>query len=458
MAIRSPAVAGRFYPADEQGLRDEVRMLLEQALDRVDPSSRSDRLIKAIVAPHAGYAYSGFVAASAYAQLLQGPTTPERVVLLGPAHHFAVVGLVLPTATEFATPLGTIPVDAAAVDELCQFDCIAVADEVHAFDHALEVHLPFLQETLKRPFSVVPLLVGDAEAESVYRVLAYLWGGPETLIVISSDLSHFHSYQEACSLDASVSLAIENLLPDEIDPGQACGRIPIQGLLMQARSRGLAATTVDLRNSGDTAGSRDLVVGYGAYVFREPKLKPALSEEQRRELVALARKSLVHGAEHGCVFDVTSYDHSGILGELRATFVTLRLGEELRGCMGSSEPVRALVDDIAHNSYSAGFLDPRFGPLSVQELERIEVNISLLSPLQELSFSSQVDLLSQLRPGTDGLLIQEGHQRGTLLPSVWDIIAEPQKFLREVKKKAGLPPDYWSVTMRVFRYTTETFA
>ena len=126
--------------------------------------------------------------------------------------------------------------------------------------------------------------------------------------------------------------------------------------------------------------------------------------------------------------------------------------------MGSSEPVRALVDDIAHNSYSAGFLDPRFGPLSVQELERIEVNISLLSPLQELSFSSQVDLLSQLRPGTDGLLIQEGHQRGTLLPSVWDIIAEPQKFLREVKKKAELPPDYWSVTMRVFRYTTETFA
>lgn len=258
-SVRTPAVAGLFYPADARVLDAEVRGYLA-ATDAAGPAP------KAMIAPHAGYVYSGPVAASAYAWLTAGRGIVSRVVLLGPAHRVPFKGLAASGARAFETPLGDVPVDVDAVKRILALPQVALFDDAHRMEHSLEVHLPFLQRVLDN-FSVVPLVVGDATAEEVAEVIDLLWGGVETVIVISSDLSHYHDYDTARRLDAATSRAIEALRPDDISPEQACGRLAIQGLLRAARTHGLHTKTVDLRNSGDTAGPSNEVVGYGAWVL-----------------------------------------------------------------------------------------------------------------------------------------------------------------------------------------------
>lgn len=256
---RVPAVAGRFYPA----VPDELRHAIEGYLLAAKATPVSP---KAIIAPHAGYIYSGPVAASAYACVAPGRNTIARVVLLGPAHGVYVRGLALSGADSFVTPLGAIPIDAPAAALIRDLPQVVVQDEAHRWEHSLEVHLPFLQTVLKR-FSLVPLVVGDAHPAEVSEVLELLWGGQETLIVVSSDLSHYHDYQTAGAMDRATSQAIEECRTD-LSPERACGCRPVNGLLYLTRRRGLKVTTLDLRNSGDTAGPRDEVVGYGAYAIR----------------------------------------------------------------------------------------------------------------------------------------------------------------------------------------------
>ncbi|MDH5301368.1 MAG: AmmeMemoRadiSam system protein B [Gammaproteobacteria bacterium] len=258
-SCRMPAVAGVFYPEDATELRQQVQRYLSQATP--PPCSP-----KALIVPHAGYVYSGAVAASAYASLATIADQIHRIALFGPAHRVALRGLAISAASAFETPLGSVPVDAEMRDQLRRFPQVQVSDDPHRLEHSLEVQLPFLQMLLKQ-FTLVPLVVGDATAEEVCSVMDYLWQQPGTLIVVSSDLSHYHNYQHARQLDQQTSDAIEQLQPDSISYEQACGRNPVNGLLLLAQQRQLQATTVDLRNSGDTAGSRDRVVGYGAYIF-----------------------------------------------------------------------------------------------------------------------------------------------------------------------------------------------
>ncbi|MFP5506944.1 MAG: AmmeMemoRadiSam system protein B [Gammaproteobacteria bacterium] len=257
--IRPPAVAGMFYPADAQELHRELQQLLGAATSGTQPP-------KALIVPHAGYVYSGPVAASAYAQLIPLRDRIRRVVLLGPAHRVAFRGLAASSASGFRTPLGDVPLDTAALAPLLVLPQIRVLDEAHAQEHSLEVQLPFLQETLG-DFRLLPLVVGDATYAEVAEVLEMVWGGDETLILISSDLSHYHDYATAQRLDRATSDAIATLHPERIDFDHACGRTPVGGLLLAARRHGLHADVLDLRNSGDTAGPRDRVVGYGAYAL-----------------------------------------------------------------------------------------------------------------------------------------------------------------------------------------------
>lgn len=260
-AIRTPAVAGTFYPADRRELQAQIRAFL----NAVAPAGPAP---KAIIAPHAGYVYSGPIAASVYARLHAARGAISRVVLLGPSHYVGFQGLAVSTADGFETPLGRIPIDKQAVEKVLELPEVGYLDQAHAREHSLEVHLPFLQEVLGE-FSLVPIAVGDAGPEQIGAVIEALWGGPETLIVISSDLSHYHDYDTARRLDAETTRAIENLRFEDVGNDQACGRNPIRGLLWVARRRGLREETLDLRNSGDTAGPRDRVVGYGAYAFGE---------------------------------------------------------------------------------------------------------------------------------------------------------------------------------------------
>ncbi len=258
--VRPPAVAGTFYPADPSRLK----ALVEAFLEREAPCPI---VPKAIIVPHAGYVYSGPVAASAYACLAPARGRIRRVVLLGPAHRVAFAGLAVPSVDYFETPLGLVPVDREAVTAVAAMPQVRVLDEAHAFEHSLEVQLPFLQAVLGEGFEIVPLVVGDASPEAVAEVLERLWDGPETLIVVSSDLSHYYDYDTARKLDTITTRAIESLDPSAIHFEQACGRTPVAGLLVAARRHGLRAETLDLRNSGDTAGDKSRVVGYGAYAF-----------------------------------------------------------------------------------------------------------------------------------------------------------------------------------------------
>ena len=259
--VRPAAVAGTFYPESAARLAAEVRGYLAAV-----PASAGIPP-KAVIVPHAGYVYSGPVAAAAYERLaaLRGRVT--RVVLLGPTHRVAVRGLALPRARAFATPLGEVPVDAAAAAQVRALPQVVVSDAAHALEHSLEVQLPFLQSVLGA-FSLVPFAVGDASPEEVAAVLDALWGGPETLIVVSSDLSHYHRYADAARIDRATADAVLALSP-ALDHEQACGATPVNGLLLCARRRGLTPHLLDLRNSGDTAGDRARVVGYASFAFTD---------------------------------------------------------------------------------------------------------------------------------------------------------------------------------------------
>jgi MEMO1 family protein len=260
MRARPPAVAGIFYPADTAALREQVDRLLAYvaAPALAFPTA-------AVIAPHAGYLYSGPVAASAF-RAVGASGHPERVVVIGPAHHVASRGIALPSWQAFRTPLGDVPVDADVLASLTELPQVIIADGPHAPEHALEVELPFLQRVLGE-FALVPLLVGTASAAEVAQALERVWDPATTLVVVSSDLSHYHDHATARRLDARTAARIEALAGEELGPGDACGYLPVAGLLGLARARRLGIARLDLRNSGDTAGDRARVVGYGAWAL-----------------------------------------------------------------------------------------------------------------------------------------------------------------------------------------------
>lgn len=258
--VRQPNVAGTFYPAEREVLKATIKDLLAKASISNLPAP------KAIIAPHAGYIYSGPIAATIYKTLLPQRDVIKRVVLLGPAHRVAFEGIAITNMDSFRTPLGNVAVDKesnAIISKLLQVNFF---ESAYDMEHCLEVQLPFLQSILSR-FTIVPCIVGNSSPTAVAEVIKALWGDPTTLIVISSDLSHYLDYSTAQRLDSKTNEAIKKLLPDDIHHNQACGSLPIRGLLLAAQQLQLKATTLDLRNSGDTAGDHNRVVGYGAYHF-----------------------------------------------------------------------------------------------------------------------------------------------------------------------------------------------
>ncbi len=261
-STRQPAVAGQFYPADPQQLAEMLQQMFNQAGD-IKPGH-----VKALIAPHAGYIYSGPIAANAYHSIEQQAEQISRVVLLGPSHRVGFRGIATSSATSYQMPQGEIPLDRDSIDSISSLPQVIELDQAHEFEHSLEVQLPFLQRVLAQ-FSLVPLVVGDCPAEEVAEVMERLWGSDETLFVISSDLSHYNAYAVAQQQDRKTSDAILRLAPEDIEYDDACGRNPVNGLLLAARQHALQAELLDLRNSGDTAGPRDRVVGYGAYIFRD---------------------------------------------------------------------------------------------------------------------------------------------------------------------------------------------
>jgi len=459
-AVRPAAVAGSFYSQDAAQLAAAVAACLRGAR-----SAAGGVAPKLLLVPHAGFAYSGPVAGSAYALLAPWRERIQRVVLLGPGHRVSLRGLAAPRAEAFATPLGEVAVDHAALAGLADLPQLSVSDAAHAQEHSIEVQLPFLQCVLQR-FTLVPLVVGRAAPEEVAEVLERLWGGDETLIVISSDLSHFLPYAEACARDRTTIERVLRLDADDLDVHDACGAVPLAGALVAAQRHRLTARLLDLRNSGDTAGDRRRVVGYGAVAFepsraqRSPRNADAAAHDPGGDdrllgaaLLARARNAIaaVFGLDAGPEPAHAALDRPG------ASFVTLRHAGALRGCIGGLQARRALHEDVRAHALAAAFDDPRFEPLAREEFAGLQIEVSVLGQAEPLAAAAESETRAALRPGVDGVILEWRGRRATFLPQVWEQLPQAAQFLNALKLKAGLAPDFWADDLRLARYAVRKF-
>jgi AmmeMemoRadiSam system protein A len=359
------------------------------------------------------------------------------------------------TAEAWAMPSGSVALDTEAIARLRTLPMVGELDAAYQREHALEVHVPFLQHVLGE-FRLVPIVAGDAPPEAVAAVFDALWGGPETLIVVSTDLSHYLDYAACRRLDQSTAEAIERFDIDALGPAEACGRVPTRGLLLAARRRGMTIERLDLRNSGDTAGPRDRVVGYGAWALYEdapPDPERAAVEALGPTLIDLVRRSIVFGLDTGEPPNVvTDAGLAPLLAAPGAAFVTLRRHGMLRGCIGSAVATRPLIVDVVQHAFNSAFRDWRFPRLDWLELVGLSLSVSVLTPSSPMYFDGEADLLGQLRPGVDGLIIEDLGRRSLFLPSVWDELPDRRQFLMALKLKAGLRAEHFSAGFRAQRF------
>jgi hypothetical protein len=437
-----------FYPGNAPQLEAEVAELLD-GVENFEPRLAYP---KALIVPHAGYIYSGPVAARAYDELVAARGIVKRVVLIGPAHYVAGRGLALPECDAFETPLGRVRLDAEAIASLADLKQVVRSSAAHAQEHSLEVQLPFLQKVLG-DFSLVPIAAGSALTEEVMQVIVRLWGGPETLFVISTDMSHYHSYDEAKRIDGATLERIAALAVD-LNYEEACGATGLNGLLAVARSKGLSIKQLAACNSGDTAGGKARVVGYSAFAVYEGAAPDAA--DAGRTLIDIARGAIANGLGLNSV--PVKRGHLPWLLQPGATFVTLHKDGKLRGCIGSLSATRTIGQDVASNARAAAFEDPRFAKLTREEWPRCALEVSLLSAAKPIRFADEADLHAQIQAGVDGLILEYDGKRATFLPQVWEGLPDKRSFLLELLKKAGLPEDTRPARCRISRYRVRKFA
>ncbi|MBI4843478.1 MAG: AmmeMemoRadiSam system protein B [Nitrospirae bacterium] len=434
--VKEPAVAGAFYPKDEKVLAQTVDSLLSDAKDK----SESGRLI-ALISPHAGYQFSGGIAAYTYNHLKE--RNIKTVILIGPSHHKAFQGASVYTGEGMKTPLGIVKVDTKRAKSLLNKDAdVTSFPEAFEKEHSLEVQLPFLQRTLK-DFRIIPILIGAPTQQSyehLTKKLTEMMRDDEGVIMIAStDLSHYHDYNTAVSMDKKVIDSIERVSSGDAErlltsrQGEMCGGYPV--LYTMAVAQNLGATNAVLykyANSGDVTGDKGRVVGYAAMGI----YKSFLSEGEKKILLQLAKDTVNSYVKDGKT--PSSNTDKKRLKSNGATFVTIREHGVLRGCIGNIVPTMPLYDSVISNSVSAASRDPRFQPVSADELDKIEVEVTILSPLELVKDTNAIVV------GKHGLYIKKDGRSGILLPQVplefgWD----RETFLRQVSKKAGLPPDAW---------------
>lgn len=466
--IRKAAFAGSFYPDDAKALTLVIGRLTKDAAT-TELSLPADRPLKALIMPHAGYPYSGLTAAHASRVLSSGLF--KKVILMGPDHRVGFRGCAVSHVDVYDTPLGPVPLhpDAARLREQSEiFRAIPLSDKN---EHSLEVILPFLKHYLKE-FSLVPMVMGPGDIGQYTDAVDKI-SGPDTLVVASSDLSHFLPYNDAVEKDrATIDMILR--LDDEAlskTPDRACGMIPLQALIRLARRHNWEPVLLHACNSGDTAGDRQRVVGYAAIAFYgnygetampDQKTTPAqfVGEKEGQALLNVARTAIAEklGAPDDNAGNAAASIADDILNMRRGTFVTLKIDHQLRGCIGNLSPDRKLIDSIKENAISAAFRDPRFRPLSREELDKVDIEISLLTEPRLLAYTDGKDLIEKLRPHIDGVILRKGPYSSTFLPQVWEQLPDAEMFLDHLCLKAGLPAKAWRQPgLEVMTYQVQYF-
>jgi len=449
--VRKPVWAGRFYEADPAELNRVIDQLTRRAQQsRVQiPTAKP---LRAIIMPHAGYIYSGWTAA--HAGLVLHPNQFSKVILLGPDHRIGFSNAAICDAAAYETPLGRIYLHKDVAKLRRQSDLFQPLQVARDQEHSLEVILPFLQDYLGG-FQLVPVIVGQVDVNRLSNALDKIING-NTLLVISSDLSHFLSYAEAVERDRETIDAIVKLTPEMLvrTDNRACGSMCIRILIEIARRHHWQPVLLHYSNSGDTAGDRSRVVGYAAIAFfgelpmeNKDSSFPQFDEAQGQALVKLARQTISEKLGANAAAPATDALKPGLLDDcfkLRCgTFVTLKIQGQLRGCIGNLSASESVVEGVRRNAINAAFHDPRFSPLSKDELGRTEIEISILSEPQPLEYRDAQDLIEKLRVNVDGVIIRKGHASATFLPQVWEQLPKPVDFLTHLCLKAGLSSDAW---------------
>jgi MEMO1 family protein len=440
-----------FYPAAP----DALNALIADVRKRARPDGGVAP--KVVVAPHAGLVYSGAVAATAFGAWARQAEPPRRIVMIGPAHRVAFPGLAIHPASHWRTPLGEIPVAPVAHAELAQAPGMVVDPLPFVGEHSLEMHLIMLQAMLPAPFEIVPILVGGADPHIVAEALRRVWGGPETVVAVSSDLSHFLDQTSAQSIDSDTARRIETLDAAALDGRRACGFLPIRGALEIAAERDMRVSGLHLATSADVGADASRVVGYGAFAL-EYAASARLADTDRERLLSACMSALQGATQTGDKAPIVKRDGlSPTLSSWRATFVTLTENEQLRGCIGSLIPHRSLLEDARANTARAVFADPRFPPLKESELSGLRLDVSILSHPRPIAAESESELAGALEPDRDGLILSAGTRRALFLPGVWRHLPDTRAFVRHLMAKAGFEPNRWPEGLEARRFRVESF-
>lgn len=464
--VRKPVWAGLFYESDPSALAQSIDQLTRKARETRISLPKGKRL-RAIIMPHAGYVYSGWTAA--HAARVLSPNQFSKVILLGPDHRIGLQRAAICDATAYETPLGKIHLHKDSARLRLQPDLFEPLPVSRDREHSLEVLLPFLQRYL-HDFQLIPVVAGQGPVPQLAHALDSIID-QDTLLVISSDLSHFLSYAEALVRDRETIDEIINLRPDKLvkEDNRACGKIPLLILTKIALRHHWQPLLLHYSNSGDTAGDRSRVVGYAAVTFWEEgpmentgSVDGQFSEAQGRVLVKLARKTIGDklglATAESAAQDLLSDLKEDCFKVQRGTFVTLKIKGQLRGCIGSLTATETVAESVRRNALNAAFHDPRFAPLSRDELGRTAIEVSILTEPRPLQFQDGQDLIKKLRPHVDGVIIRKNFARATFLPQVWEQLPEPEDFLSHLCMKAGLPSRAWEDSeLEVLTYQVQYF-
>jgi len=440
--IKSSSVAGMFYPVDKNELLDMIKTFEQNCKNDYNFSSR------AIIVPHAGYFYSGQLASEGFQYLSRNV---KNIFIIAPSHHVAVEAPVLSSYGGWQTPLGDIALNQEINKELVEnFGCNFM-DEAFEKEHSVEVQVPFIQYYYS-DVKIVPILVNYNSSQRLAALIAHYYSSSENAFVISSDLSHFYTDEEARKIDSITADMIETMGVARMNPHQACGSTGICALHDFAQSNNFSLIRVRLTNSGAVAEDKTRVVGYGSWLLYEGEKSEFIKKYFSDFVLKFCKQSIMAGLEKkNLTSDVRIPE---VFKELGAAFVTLQKNGRLRGCIGSIVAHQPLIIDMAQHAYDAAFNDNRFSPLEKEELSEITISVSLLSLPEKINFKSEMELLEKIEPFKDGIIIKDNRYQAVYLPSVWAQLPDKKDFLRSLKIKAGLAPDYFSETFEAFKFST----
>ena len=449
---KNAVFAGSFYPEKPEELTNILNSYKQE--QKIEFKS------KAIIVPHAGIYYSGHAAMAGFQRL----EINDNIFIIAPSHHDSFNNIALPEYSYFDTPLGSLEVNNRLIKEIAErFPC-HISNEVFDNEHSIEVQLPFIQNLISpqnmsaiefmkglkkigRKIRIIPVLVGKCDYRLISDLIAAYW--ENSSFVISSDLSHYYTQQECRQIDTYTATIIETGKLSHFQPQQACGLTGIMGLVDFANNNDCSLIRAMMYNSGDVNGETNKVVGYGSWFLYTDSKNDYIEKYCSKYILNLARQSItsaINGEEY------IPHDIPSVLTQFGASFITLEINEELRGCIGSIYPTKPLVLDIIDNARNAAFQDPRFEPLTQRELEHVKISVSVLSSIEKIDFKDEKDLLSKIYPY--GIIISDRDRRAVYLPVVWEKLPDREVFLNSLKEKAGLPPNYFSKSFEAYKFET----